>query len=132
MVTPLVLALCAACASSGSSGDSQSVGDHLTVTSVGKTDHKCEGTFAPGESVQVTDSRFAPAADVTLTISPIGVAAQSSHLFADGAGAISSTIQLPQTGDSVYISAVGVGISGAQVNDTVGLDLLPANTACKD
>jgi hypothetical protein len=131
VTVPVLLVVCAACGGGSSGGgDSDVVSDHLSVVPVSGDAPECEGAFTAGQSVEITDPRFAVGAQVTLQITPPGGSPQSSTLTADGTGTIKSTIQLPQTPGSAYITVTGVSANGTQTNDTVGVDIVATGAAC--
>src|SRR5207253_21606 len=106
-------------------------GAHLTVRSLATTQQTCDGTFAPGGSVEITDARFAPGIEVTLGIAPPSGASQTSILAADQSGTIHTKIQLPQEVGYAYFSATGIGLDGTQINDTTGIQLLAPDSPCQ-
>jgi hypothetical protein len=126
-----LLALCAACGGGASGGDeSGPTGDHLSVRSLSDSEPACEGTFTTGESVEITDPRFAPTRTVTLTVAPTGGTPQTFTLTADIQGVIRQTVRLPDQAGSVYITATGVSATGTDTNETVGIDVLAPGTEC--
>ncbi|HVT63874.1 MAG TPA: hypothetical protein VHD81_01830 [Mycobacteriales bacterium] len=125
----VALVMCAGCGT-GTSGGGAGSADQLSVRSLGGGQPECEGTFAPGQSVEISDPGFAPGAEVTLEITPDGGGAHTSITVADEHGAINTTTQLPQAAGQVSVRASGFGPTGMQVDDSATVDVRPPGNSC--
>jgi len=105
---------------------------------------ECEGTYQAGQTLSVVGQGFAPGASVQLLITSPGLGPtaeqQVAQVTADSTGDIATTTRIPlaATGFTppgaqaglIFADAIGLGPTGAHVDDTAPMKLVPHGSTC--
>jgi hypothetical protein len=116
----------------------------LAVQPVTPGSAECEGTYQAGQTLSVVGQGFAPDTSVQLFItSPgLGPAAeeQVAQVTSDPGGNVAATIRIPLAAAGfnptaaqagiIFANAIGLGPTGAHVDDIAAMKLVPHGSAC--